>query len=374
MKKALLVIVGIVVLSFVVFGIKSDKPKNSVGPIKIGVVEPLTGGAAPYGEAAKNGFSLAIDEINKIGGIDGRKVEVVYEDSKCNGKDALNAGQKLINTDSVQYVVGAMCSSEVLAILPLTEAKPILFLGQGSSPEITSKGKYFFRTWPSDALSGKALADYLAPKYKKVAIITEKTDYAVALEKSFSQSIQNLGGEIVASETFGGDTKDFKTILSKIKLTNPEALFINSQSGSTNALVAKQARDMGINSQFAAFFMTGDEFVKANPAVNGTIILDVPSLNSDRPKSARFMASYKAQFGEGMNYPFVAGQMYDYAYLLKQTIEKVGDSVEAQKKYLNGLALYSGVIGDFSFESTGDVKGIGFSFKKVENNTLVDLK
>lgn len=362
MKKALLVIVGVVVLGFIILGIQSDKPKSDVGPIKIGIVEPLTGGAAPYGEAAKNGFSLAIDEINKAGGIDGRKVEAVYEDSKCNGKDALNAGQKLINTDGVQYIVGGMCSSEVLAILPLTEAKPILFLGQGSSPEITGKGKYFFRTFPSDALSGQAFAEQLIQKYRKIAIITEKTDYAVALEKSFSQSIQNLGGEIVASETFSGDTTDFKTILSKIKLTNPEVLFINSQSGSTNALIAKQAKDMGINAQFAAFFMTGDEFVKANSAVNGTIILDTPSLNSDRPQSARFVSNYKARFGETMNYPFVAGQMYDYAYLLKQTIEKVGDNVEAQKKYLNGLASYNGVIGDFSFESTGDVKGIGFSF------------
>lgn len=389
MKKGLYILGIVVVLGLIVSMLGSKTPSlngvldgntsvnsngSTSGPIKIGVVEPLTGGAAPYGEAGKNGFAIAVDEINKAGGINGRQVQVVYEDSKCNGKDALNAAQKLINTDNVQYIVGAMCSSEVLAILPLTEQKPMIFFGEGSSPDITGKGKYFFRTWPSDALSGKALAEYLVPKYKKIAVITEKTDYAVALEKTFSQSVRDLGGEVVASETFSGDTKDFKTILSKIKLANPEVLFINPQAGSAGALIAKQARDMGINAQFAAFFFTGDEFVKANPAVNGTIILDVPSLNSDRPQSARFVTNYKARFGGSINYPFVAGQMYDYAYLLKQTIEKTGDTAEANKKYLNGLDSYSGVIGDFSFDNVGDVEGIGFSFKTVKNNTLVDLK
>lgn len=380
MKKALIWIVVILVVVLVGSNVSSwsvsDGMKNTDNktPIKIGVVEPLTGGAAPYGEVAKNGFSLAIDEINAKGGIDGRKVEVIYEDSKCNGKDALNAAQKLINTDAVQYIVGAMCSSEVLAILPLTESKPMIFFGEGSSPDITGKGKYFFRTWPSDAFSGKALAENLVPQYKKIAIITEKTDYSVALEKTFSQNVRERGGEVVASETFSGNIKDFKTILSKIKQTNPEVLFINPQAGEAGALIAKQARDMGITAQFAAFFFTGDEFVKANSAINGTIILDVPSLNSNRPQSAQFVANYKARFGDTMNYPFVAGQMYDYAYLLKRTIEKGGDTVESQKKYLNDLTSYAGVIGDFSFDPVGDVRGIGFSFKKVENNTLVDLK
>ncbi|MCF7865493.1 MAG: ABC transporter substrate-binding protein [Candidatus Pacebacteria bacterium] len=381
-KKGIYTIGIVVILGLVCTSFWSKSPSvtsvsdstTSKGPIKIGVVEPLTGGAAPYGEAGKNGFAIAVDEINKIGGINGRQIEAVYEDSKCSGKDALNAAQKLINTDGVQYIVGAMCSSEVLAILPLTEQKPVIFLGQGTSPDITGKGKYFFRTFPSDALSGRALAEYLVPKYKKVATITEKTDYAVALEKTFIQSVRDLGGEVIALETFNGDMKDFKTILTKIKLTNPEVLFINPQVGSAGALIAKQARDMGIKAQFVEFFMTGDEFVKANSAVNGAVILDVPSLNSNRPQSARFVTNYKAQFGGTINYPFVAGEMYDYAYLLKQTIEKTGTGVEANKKYLNGLDSYSGVIGDFSFDNTGDVKGVGFSFKKVENNTLVDLR
>ncbi len=377
MKKGHIITIIIVLVLLGVYALSSqsgDKQKSldTENPIKIGVIEPLSGGAAAYGEVAKNGFSMAVDEINAAGGIDGKKIEIIFEDSKCNAKDALSATQKLVNTDKVEYLVGAMCSSEVLAALPVTEGKPMIFLGEGSSPEITGKGKYFFRTWPSDALSGKALADYVTPKYKKVAVITEKTEYAVALGKTFSESVTAQGGEIVAEETFSGDIKDFRALLSKIKRTNPEVLFINPQTGPAGAQIAKQARELGINAQFVAFFFTGDEFVKTSDAVNGTIILDVPSLNESRPLASSFASKYRAKY-TSFNYPFVAGQTYDYIYLLKQAIEEAGNDPVKVKAYLNNMTKYEGVIGDFSFDQNGDVKGVGFSFKKIENNELVDL-
>ncbi len=375
MNKKTIIIIAVVIMIGIIWAITRNINKQNTGneTVKIGVIEPLTGGAAAYGEVAKNGFSLAIDEINSSGGIGGKKIEVVYEDSKCTAKDALGAAQKLVNTDQVQYLLGAMCSGEVLAVLPLTESKPMIFIGEGSSPDITGKGKYFFRTWPSDSLSCKALADYLVPKYKKIAVITEKTDYSSALDKSFEENVLALGGQVVASETFSGDTKDFRAILSKIKDSNPDLLFINPQTGPVAALIAKQARDLGIQSQFTTFFFTGDEFVKANKDVNGTIVLDVPSLDLNRPTAIDFTNKYKEKFGV-MNYPFVAGQTYDYVYLVKQAIEKVGSDPVKVKDYLNNMPAYKGIIGDFSFDQNGDVKGIGFSFKKVEGNTIVDLK
>lgn len=379
MKKS---IAWIVLLAIIVFGglfltrgpvDQAAKDSGSVKPIRIGVIEPLSGGAASIGEPGKNGFSLAIEEINAAGGIAGRKVEVVYEDSKCSGKDALTAAQKLISADGVQYLVGALCSSEVLAALPLTEGKPMVFFGQGSSPEITGKGKYFFRTWPSDALVGKSLADFIVPKYKRIAVITEKTDYSLALEKTFIADAKALGGNIVADETFAGDTKDFRSYLSKIRLANPDVVFINPQTGQNASAIAKQARDLGIDAQFVVSYFTGDEFVKSGSFVNGTIIVDNPALDMARPIVAQYVEKYKAKFGS-MNYPFVGAQMYDYLHLLKTAIEKAGDDPEKVRTYLKSMKGYEGLIGNFSFDQNGDVKGIGFSFKKIEGNALVDLK
>ncbi len=377
MKKALWTIGIIAVVVAVALGTHAgQKGAGTAGDlpetIKIGVISPFTGDAASYGEAVKNGAVLAIEDINAHGGIAGKKLEAVYEDSKCSGKDALSAAQKLVDADHVNALVGAICSSEVLGVLPLTESKPMIFLGLGSSPDITGKGKYFFRTWPSDTLSSKAMVDKLVPEYKKIAVITEKTDYAVALGKAFEADTKSAGGEIVFSESFAGTTKDFRSILSKAKLANPEVLFINAQTGQNVAAIANQARDLGIKAQFVVYFFTGDEFVKAGSAVNGTLILDNPSLDESRSVSKQYEDAYKARFNT-ISYPFVGAQVYDQIHLLAKGIEKNGLDANKLKDFFNTTS-YSGVIGDYSFDNNGDVIGVGFSFKKVEDGKLVNIK
>lgn len=373
-KTAIGIGIAIVVVVLIVVGVRSGSTENTAdqGPIKVGIISPYTGDAASYGEVVKNGSQLAVDDINAHGGINGRQIQAIYEDSKCDGKDALSAAEKLIEVDHVDALAGAVCSSEVLGALPLTEAKPMIFLGLGSSPDITGKGKYFFRTWPSDTLSSQAMVDRLTPTYKRIAIVTEQTDYALPLQKAFIADTAAAGGNIVASETFSGDTKDFRGILSKIKLANPDVLFINAQTGQNAAAIAKQARALGITAQFAEYFFTGDEYVKSGAAVEGTIILDNPSLDSNNPKAKAYMDMYQAKYSS-MAYPFIGAQMYDQLHLLSQAISKVGLDAEKLKAYFNA-AKYSGVIGDYSFDQNGDVIGVGFSFKTIKDGKLVDLK
>ena len=370
MKKV--IISGIVVV-VAIAGILLFSGKNDNDTIKVGVMQSLTGGLASYGEAGKNGFSMAVEEINSKGGIDGKQIEVIYEDSKCSPKDALSSAQKLISIDKVKYIAGSICSGEVLAVLPLTEENKILYLAQGSSPEITGKGKYFFRTWPSDALSGKYLADFLSEKYQNIAVITGKTDYTTALSKTLSAELVKNGKTVSVEEVFNEGANDFRDQLSKIKAKNPDVLFVNVQTGTDAAKVSKQARELGIKAQLVVAFLSGDEFVKSGPSANGTIIMDTAILDIDREVSASFAKKYNDRFG---NTPllFISGQMYDYAYLLKNAIEKGGESADDAREYLLGIEKYQGVIGDFSFDQYGDVKGIGFSFKKVVDNTVVEYK
>lgn len=341
--------------------------------ISIGVISPLSGGAAAYGEALKNGFEVAVTEINENGGIDGKTLSVVYEDSKCNAKDALTATQKLININQIQYLFGAVCSSEVLGSLPVTEENKIPFFGQGSSPEITGKGTYFLRTWPSDTLISDDLAKYIAPRYKRIAVITEQTDYSLALSKSFSENLAKQGSTILKEEVFNNTKSDFRAQILKIKEVNPDVLFINPQTGQNGALIAKQARELGITAQFIAVYFTGDEYVKSGNAVNGTIIVDFPILDTTRTSAAAFAKKYKDQYGESFNYPFVAAQAYDQLYLLKLSVEQTSEKPEDVVSYLKSMGTYHGTIGDYTFDNNGDVEGIQFTFKKVEGNQLVSL-
>ncbi len=161
-------------------GTANEKTTNTA-PLKIGVVLPLSGDAAVYGEPARNILQMAAEEINAGDGVKGQKLELIIEDGKCNGKDAANAAQKLINVDKVKVMIGGWCSSESLAIVPIAAQNKVAMLSAGSSsPKLTGINPIFARNYPSDAAQGSVLADiaYTDKGWKNVAFIQEQTDYA----------------------------------------------------------------------------------------------------------------------------------------------------------------------------------------------------
>ncbi|MBI1934526.1 ABC transporter substrate-binding protein, partial [Candidatus Peregrinibacteria bacterium] len=157
--------------------------KASGDTIKIGFIGPLTGDAAALGKDILNGTQIAVEEVNANGGINGKQVQIITEDGRCSGSDATNAAQKLINIDHVVAIVGGSCSSETLAAAAVAEsAKTIVMSPSASSPDITQAGEYIFRVYPSDAYKTTAIVKlFQERKYKKIALITENNDYAVAI-------------------------------------------------------------------------------------------------------------------------------------------------------------------------------------------------
>lgn len=375
MKKIIWIVVVIVIIA-VIIGITRgpDEIKNTE-PIKIGVVAAFSGDAAPYGEPVKHGVTLAVEEINAAGGVNGRQIEAIYEDGRCDGKTASSATQKLISIDKVKVIIGMPCSGEVLASAPISEASKTLLLVQGSSPDITKAGSYIFRVFPSDAYTGVAIAEkMITHNFKNVAIITENTPYAVGIEKTFSEGLIAQQGKIVAKETYNPDVKDFRSLLLKIKATNPEALFINAQTGASGARIAQQARDMGMKSQFYTAFFSGPDFVKAGSFVEGTYIVDVPTVDSTDQDAQDFLKKYTAKTNN-TNYIIFAGGAYDETMLLAKAIEEVGyEDTDKIKSYLHGISNYDGVIGNFSFDSEGDVVGINLRWMQIKDGELQTVK
>src|SRR3989344_5259538 len=189
MKNVIWALVVIVILTLL-FTWGGDKVPKETGPIKVGVIAPLTGDAAAYGEPLTNIVKMAVEEVNNAGGVDGRTIELVIEDGKCNGKDGGSATQKLVNVDGVKVILGGFCSSESLAAIPIAEAAKVLVLSAGSSsPDLTGASPYFFRNYPSDSAQGKVLAQiaYNDKGWKKVAFLQEQTDYAVGIYKAFEE-------------------------------------------------------------------------------------------------------------------------------------------------------------------------------------------
>ena len=169
-------------------------------PYRIGVMESLTGPGETYGNVAVGAKQMAVDEINAAGGIDGRMLELIVEDSKCSALDAITAYQKLTNVDEVKIILGTSCSGAMLGVAPLAEDDGvILFSGLASNPDIANAGDYIFRTQISDIEVGIKTGDTLwADGIRTLATITEETDYAEGVRRSSVERFEANGGQVVA--------------------------------------------------------------------------------------------------------------------------------------------------------------------------------
>ena len=364
MYSIILVVIAIVVLGVLIRGIsalvRKDAKPAEVGTYKIGFILPLTGDAAAYGEPGRNIYALAIEEINKSGGVNGKQLEAIYEDGKCSGKDAANAMQKLANVDKVQIVIGGFCSGESLAAIPIAEtAKVALFSPGSSSPDLTGKSPYFFRNYPSDATQGRVLAElaYNVKKWKKVAVIQEQSDYALGNYKAFSENFNKLGGTTVKEE-FPSDTTDFKTILTKLKNQNPEALFVDPQTPANTERILKQLSDLKWKPALLMNDISIDmKLVEGNKAILEGAFAAEFGVDPTNPKFARMAEVYKSKHVTDVPFPSYAQTEYDAVFLIADAIKAVGYGGEKIAAWSRTVKDWSGASGNTTIEQTGDRAG-----------------
>ena len=214
---------------------------------RIGVMESLTGTGETYGTVANQAKQMAADEINAAGGVNGRRLELVVEDSQCNAQSAITAYKKLTEVEDVKIILGTSCSGAMLGAAPLAEADGvILFSGLASSPDIANAGDYIFRTQISDIHVGIATGNVLwADGIRTLATITETTDYAEGVRRTSVEQFEKRGGTVVAAERYGSEVTDFRSQLTKLFAVNPDALHIAPQSEFAAGTIVKQARELG---------------------------------------------------------------------------------------------------------------------------------
>ena len=343
--------------------------------IKIGAILPLTGDAAKYGQNTKNGIDLALEEINRKGGIKGKKVSIICEDSQADPKKAVSVFQKLTTVDKVSFFLGPLASSSVLAVAPIANKKKVIILAPAaSSPKITDAGDYIFRNVMSDLFDGRAIADFAFNNLKKMTagIIYINNDFGIGLEASFKASFEKYGGEVVIVEAFNPGGTDFRTQLAKIKSSAPEVVFLAGQKEMGHIL--RQAIELGLNPQWISFSMFEDpEILKiaGNAANNVYYTYRVFDPDSDISVVKDFTESYKRKYGQLPD--IFAGLAYDAAKILTLAIGKGGQDMEKVKDALYNTKNFPGVVGSTTFDKNGDViKPIGI--KKVEKGKFTWVK
>ncbi len=335
----------------------TQKPSET-GPVRIGAMLALTGDAAVYGEPMQRIMQLAADEMNAHGGIGGRRLEIIFEDDKCSGKDGANAIQKLINVDKVQAVIGGICSSATLAAAPIAEAAKVLLFSPGaSSPDLTGKSPYFFRDYPSDATQGRVLGElaYQTKGWRKVAFIQEQLDYPLGIYKAFSATFQGLGGTVVKEEFAIGVT-DFRTQLTKLKAAQPDALFIATQAPAASERILKQLAELKWQPALLISDATaGDQKTVANNRnlLEGALAAEF-GIDPSNAKFAAMLVNYKAKFGEDMPYQSYGQTEYDAVYLLRDGIVAVGYNGEKLAAWSRTIKDWQGASGSVTIEASGD--------------------
>ncbi|MCA9353236.1 ABC transporter substrate-binding protein, partial [Patescibacteria group bacterium] len=355
-------IIGILVVLLLIslFFKKDDQQKAGTtdGPIKIGFIGPLTGDAAAYGEPIKNAVALAVDEVNNNGGIDGRMVEAIYEDGACNGTDAANAASKLVNIDQVKIILGGFCSGESLSAEPIaTQADVLLVSAASSSPDLTDISEYFVRTYPSDLKQSEILAEISAQDkgWKTVAVIQEQTDYALGLAKAFKEYFENQGGEAVIEE-FASEETDFRTMLSKLTTSSPDALFISVQTPATAERILRQLNDLNIDIPLiVADALAGDSAVVKRNAVDleGTLAAQF-GINEDATLFQDFARKYEETYGRPVEFASYSAIAYDTGLLIADGLREVGENPKKLSQWLRNLDTYPGASGNIDIDSKGD--------------------
>jgi branched-chain amino acid transport system substrate-binding protein len=326
--------------------------------IKIGVTEALTGGAAQYGNNIRNGFTLAADEINAAGGINGNQIKLVVEDEQTKKEEAINAFKKLIFQDKVLMVFGPTLSNSALSAQPLAQAAKVVAFGTSNTVDgITDPGDYIFRDSVTESAVIPVTVKTAKTKLglKKVAVMYANNDaFSKGGYDIFKKALADQHIDTTDTETFSTGDVDFKAQLTKIKSTNPDAIVLSALIAEGGPIVA-QARQLGINVPFIGGngMNSPKLFALAPGAASDNLWVGSPwSLSNDSPENTKFVAAYKAKFNA--NPDQFSAQAYDGMYIAAAALKKVhltGNLAKDRADFRNALATvqWTGATGPFKF-------------------------
>jgi branched-chain amino acid transport system substrate-binding protein len=363
-------LLAVVLVSILVWG----GTAGAADTVKIGLMAPLTGFAAADGLSVHYSVKLAVERINKEGGVLGKKVELVVYDDRADGKEAVALARKLIQQDRVAAVVGGSYSTPTRASAPIFQDDEIpLVAAYAVHPDITKAGNYCFRNGFLGMVEGKS-AGYVSVKMlqaKRIALLTSDNDFGRTLAAGFREYMAKSakGAEIVYAQTYPFKEKDFKPYLSKIKEVNPDLIFASGYYFQTGPIV-KQSREMGMTIQ-----ILGEEgadspkFLEiAGKTAEGFVI--VTNLNRDdpRPEVQSFLKEYEDRYKIAPD--MVGASAYDAFMIICDGINRAGS--------LKGPAIRDAIAKTKDFDGlTGELKGftaIGEVVKDVQVQIVRDGK
>ncbi len=381
MKKILtLAIVGLLSVSLVGCGTtntssSTGSPKDSgaaKGNIRIGVVSSMTGSAALDGELEANGAKMAAEEINAAGGINGRKLELVIEDSQTTNPGTVAAFQKVAG-ENVVAIVGPIFSTNVKALMPYTDKYKIPVAIGGTDPTITSDANpWIFRFRPSDTISTQVMAKFLQDQYKakKVAIFNATDAFGEGGRKGLEAAFKTLGIESKAFE-FTSHAGDYTAQLVNIKQFQPDAICTYIPYVEDCGIFLNQAKQMGITIPIVGSpsLVTANSVELAKKNAEGIYgVTDYFPEQNDTAKT--YFKNYKTKYGKDPD--IYSSYSYDAVQVIAKVIAKNGDTPQNIQQGLKKFSGWTGAEGEYDFSSNSPSAGDGLHSYSVV--TIKDAK
>ena len=359
MRKTLALVLVALIAMFSVFAAGgSESTSASSDTYTIGFIGPLTGDNANYGIRCSNAARLAIDEINAAGGIDGKQLALIAENSLGTVDGAIAAYEKLVYSDNVCAIIGPVFTSPALAVAQRCYEDGIVMISPSAThKDVTSVGDYVYRTVPSDSLQSEVAAHYFYEVlgYRNIACLYAMNDYSQGLATGVEEIFTELGGTVSAMETCMVGDKDFRTQLGVIANTDAEAIYIPNYTVE-DAQILEQAYQLGMDLPFLSSdgFSDPEIYNLAGDFTDGVIYVG-PAQAEASTLLADFQEAYSAAYDGDMPDSF-ATNAYDATYILAQAIDRAGSAdrelINQEVKATND---FNGANGIINFAANGDM-------------------
>lgn len=333
--------------------------------LKVGVITPLTGNSAAWGQDVRNSILFANARFG------GSRIFIQFEDDHCIANNAVIAAQKLIGQEAIDIGVVA-CSESMVATAPLFEKNRILTISPvGSGVAISKAGDFIFRMWPSDKVAATVLSQHIARSVKNLGILSEDRGYS----SDFSDAFRNASRGstlIIRNELFSTKTVDFRSLLLNLRSGNSEAIFINTNSEASLVVILQQMKAMGWKVPiYATYFPGSPSFLKSAGALSeGIEFVDAPSVeNLLTAEGKKLFEDYKKQYGPPRSSSFAFASTIE---TFRRIVSLSGTRDLWRREFYNGPFL--GIFGRYSFDKNGDIVGVRPVLKKIVRGKAVVIK
>ncbi len=325
--------------------------------ITIALAGPTTGPVTQYGTMQNTGAQMAIEQLNKKGGMNGKKIVAKIFDDACEPKQAVSVANQIVN-DHIAFVVGHLCSSSTLPAAEIYDEEGIVMVTPAAtSPMLTQKGyTTIFRTIGTDAQSAPTSAHYIADvlKPEHIALLHDKQQYGQGLAEGVRKVLTEKGIEVDIFEGVNRGQTDFSALITKLKKNNIDFVYWGGYHPELG-LIIRQGADQGFKPQYmgADGIDNPDLFAIAGDVADG-ILATVPKNFAGDPKNAALVAAFKAA-GKDPSGPFVLP-----GYAAVQVMVEAANKVKSNDPELVAEEMHKATfltpIGAISYQKNGDMK------------------